>query len=127
MFERSIVGSLPITIKPHLRPKEVLSLASYQPTTFPKHSRTDTFTSRPVGRSYPSSNALRRAAYAERDRTRSIDPGALDFAAEDYEDDDFEDSPPDLADAGGRGRRQALKILQSLSELPEPGMWRSLA
>jgi hypothetical protein len=27
----------------------------------------------------------------------------------------------------GRGRRRALRILQARSEIPEAGMWRSLA
>ena len=63
-----------------------------------------------------------------------MDPGALDFATVEEEDeDDVEDeSEPDPAkpeshDAGEKGRKRALKILQARSELPEEGMWRSLA
>lgn len=77
-----------------------------------------------------SSTALRKAAYAERDRFRSIDPGALDFAAEeDEEEEGLDDGDEDFAklDAGDRGRQQALRILQAQSEIPGPEMWRSLA
>jgi len=70
------------------------------------------------------SAVLRKAAYAERDRARSMDPGALDFEAGD--DDEVSDSD-DGTEAGNRGRRYALKILQARSELPSEGMWRSLA
>jgi hypothetical protein len=112
------------------RPRVALSLASYQPaTSLSELSRSNSFSSRAYGRSYPSSTALRKAAYAERDRTRSVDPGALDFAAEDEDDEESDDdvSTFGVADAGERGRRRALRILQALSKLPEPGMWRSLA
>ena len=76
-----------------------------------------------------NSTALRKAAYAERDRSRSFDPGALDFEEIDEEDGGSDDnvstvSPPEI---GERGRKRALKILQARSELPEAGMWRSLA
>ena len=71
------------------------------------------------------SASYRRASYAARDRSRSLDPGALDF--ESGADDDGTD--PDDADTGSlsKGRRRALKILQARSELPAEGMWRSLA
>jgi hypothetical protein len=71
------------------------------------------------------SASYRRASYAARDRSRSLDPGTLDF--ESGVDDDVIDA--DEGDAGSlsRGRRRALKILQARSELPDEGMWRSLA
>lgn len=74
-----------------------------------------------------SSAAWRKAAYAERDRNRAQDPGALDFAAEGDDDDDNEDEDNSAAEQGGRGRQRALKILQVRSEIPDSGMWRSLA
>ena len=71
------------------------------------------------------SASYRRASYAARDRSRSLDPGALDF--ESGGDDDGID--PDDGDTGSlsKGQRRALKILQARSELPAEGMWRSLA
>jgi hypothetical protein len=60
-----------------------------------------------------------------------MDPGALDFAEADDEDEDIDnDDEPcsaGLADSGVKGRKWALKILQARSKLPEAGMWRSLA
>ena len=70
------------------------------------------------------SASYRKASYAARDRSRSLDPGTLDFEAGDDESPDADDG-----DSGSlsRGRRRALKILQARSELPAEGMWRSLA
>ena len=72
-----------------------------------------------------TSASYRKASYALRDRSRSLDPGALDFEA--VGDDESIDG--DEGDTGSlsRGRRRALKILQARSELPAEGMWRSLA
>ena len=76
---------------------------------------------------------MRKAAYLARDRNRSMDPGTLDFAVEEEdEDEESEESGPEQgkvepSDAGGKGRKHALKILQARSELPSDGMWRSLA
>jgi len=111
------IGSLPIPIKLPRRP-QVLSLASYRPQT--------SIPEQPVVDSAPntSTTALRKAAYAERDRSRSIDPGALDFEEDEEKDHHIVD---DATDAGDRGRNRALKILQAGSEVPEAGMWRSLA
>lgn len=72
-----------------------------------------------------SSSTLRRAAYAERDRQRSLDPGALDFSLE--EDDEEEATEEITSGTGHTGRDRALRILQARSSLPEAGMWRSLA
>lgn len=71
------------------------------------------------------SASYRRASYAARDRSRSLDPGALDF--ESGGDDDGIDADDGDAGSLSRGRRRALKILQARSELPAEGMWRSLA
>ncbi|GBE80038.1 Cleft lip and palate transmembrane protein [Sparassis crispa] len=73
-----------------------------------------------------SSAAMRKAAYAERDRSRSIDPGALDCIMDEDEEEEEEDDGDDL-EAGSRGRQRALQILKARSELPPAGMWRSLA
>lgn len=71
------------------------------------------------------STSYRRASYAARDRSRSLDPGALDF--EPAGDDDGIDTDDGDTGSLSRGRRHALKILQARSELPAEGMWRSLA
>lgn len=129
-------GSLPIPIAPITRQKRPLSLASYQPTamimTMPSL----------VSKHAVSAAAMRRASYAERDRQRAMDPGALDFATEDDEEEGESSEeevdagagpgpgpgPGDVeAEMGTRSRRRALRILQKRSEIPEEGMWRSLA
>lgn len=69
--------------------------------------------------------------YAERDRSRPLDPGHLDFVVEEDEEDEEqeqEDKPvAQSMESGERGRRHALKILQAGADIPEEGMWRSLA
>ena len=72
-----------------------------------------------------TSASYRKASYAARDRSRSLDPGALDFEA--VEEDENLDGDDDETGSLSRGRRRALKILQYRSELPAEGMWRSLA
>lgn len=116
--DQPFIGSLPIPIKLPKRP-QVLSLASYRPQV--------SIPEQPVVNTAPnvSTTALRKAAYAERDRSRSVDPGALDFEEEEEEKDHR--VVDDATDAGDRGRNRALKILQAGSEVPEAGMWRSLA
>ncbi|KAF9464811.1 hypothetical protein BDZ94DRAFT_1215558 [Collybia nuda] len=126
------VGSLPIPIKSVHRSLPTLSLASYQPDTAVSERPLNL---PPTVQKGSSSAAIRKAAYAERDRSRSMDPGALDFAAEEDEPDEEDEdsqlpedlSKPDAMGAGDRGRKRALKILQARSEVPEAGMWRSLA
>jgi len=116
-------ASLPIDIGPLACQREPLSLASYQPQT--------SLSGRAGGRRHTSSATLRRASYAERDRSRAIDPGALDFIAGDGEEaeDDESDEEPSKANVAdeGRGRQRAFKILQARSKIPEAGMWMSLA
>lgn len=75
---------------------------------------------------------LRKASYAKRDRSRAIDPGALDFivgVGEEAEEDESDDEPanPTNTASEGRGRQRALKILEARSKIPEAGMWMSLA
>ena len=66
---------------------------------------------------HQTSSSLRRASYAERDRTRPVDPGALDFAADDDYDDDVDSDP----ETGGKARQRALKILKARNEMPAAG------
>ena len=80
----------------------------------------------PQGQRIPSTASIRKAKYAERDRSRSMDPGALDFAMSE-EDDVEEETEVEMPVSGERARKQALKILKAQSEVPEAGMWRSLA
>ncbi|KAJ3527727.1 hypothetical protein NMY22_g9676 [Coprinellus aureogranulatus] len=73
--------------------------------------------------------------YAERDRSRSVDPGTglMDLLPEEDEEDESEaenaeeNAKIDELLSTTRGRKRALKILQSANQLPEAGMWRSLA
>jgi hypothetical protein len=72
-----------------------------------------------------TSTSHRKASYAAHDRIHSLDPGVNYFEA-----DGDNESGDDGDNDGGtlsRGRRRALKILQARSELPDEGMWRSLA
>jgi len=81
----------------------------------------------PDAKPIPTSTSAncRKASYAARDRSRSLDPGALDFETIGEEESiDGDDGDPGSL---SRGRRRALKILQARSTLPAEGMWRSLA
>ncbi|KAF8165661.1 hypothetical protein B0H34DRAFT_649701 [Crassisporium funariophilum] len=136
LSQDSISGSVPISIVNRARARETLSLASYKPedvlSTQMAPQRGASSPSPGRGNKVPSSTSIRRAQYAERDIARSMDPGALDFATqpdEDEDDGEFSDDEQTRAELelGERGRQQALKILQARSELPEEGMWRSLA
>jgi len=128
----TVPGSLPIQIPSRMQRRESLTLASYRPPTVPEEPSSPS--PAPPSSNKPfSSAAIRKAAYLERDRNRSMDPGALDFAMEeDEEEEDSEGTEPALrkgeaSNAGEKGRKHALKILQARSELPADGMWRSLA
>ncbi|KAF8969372.1 hypothetical protein BDZ97DRAFT_1902497 [Flammula alnicola] len=124
---RGLPGSMPVDMVIRNRPRETLSLASYRPPTVLSEANT----SLGPGNKVVSSTAIRKAVYAERDRFRSMDPGILDFATEEDEEEvaseESEHDQPKIDDAGEKGRKQALKILQARSELPGEGMWRSLA
>jgi hypothetical protein len=145
-----VPSSAPIMIAQLHKPRPALNLASYtgkvalsdRPSTKgsapPAPAASENAT---VGRQPVSADAYRRAAYAERDLTRSMDPGTLDFdteADDDRDGDGTDGSNSDGEDVGDfrvvdvhapgkRGRERALKILQARSKLPEEGMWRSLA
>ncbi|KDR84066.1 hypothetical protein GALMADRAFT_151088 [Galerina marginata CBS 339.88] len=126
-----IAGSLPVNIRRLTKVKEQLTLASYRsPAAIPEQPSVPPSPGG-TGRAL-SSSAIRRAAYAERDRNRSMDPGALDFATEEDEDEEesegeVEQANAETPDAGEKARKHALRILQARSELPGEGMWRSLA
>lgn len=109
-------SSLPVQIRPFLNDHPTLepktSLAEKQGVLVP-----------PLKTKPRNSSAIRKAVYAERDRSRAIDPGpTLDFNDE-AEDDDT----TLIVDETDRGRRHALSILQAGSVVPEAGMWRSMA
>ncbi|EPQ59003.1 hypothetical protein GLOTRDRAFT_135997 [Gloeophyllum trabeum ATCC 11539] len=124
-------SSMPIAIGPLSRSKKVLGIPSYQPKTslsdrpgvlvppLPPNQRR-----RSSGEF--SSSTLRKASYAERDRMRNMDPGALDFAAEDVDEDEDTDND-NIPQVGSVGRQRALKILEARSKVPSASMWRSLA
>ncbi len=108
---------MPVAIK-HARPaKQVLSLASYQPTAA-IHSRTSATESTTNAN---SGGALRRMNYAKRD------PGALDFATDRSDDTDESDERNPVGAEEGRARKLALEILKARNNMPEEGMWKSLA
>ncbi|KAJ7129223.1 hypothetical protein C8R44DRAFT_872515 [Mycena epipterygia] len=130
-------GSMPIAIRPLVKPHESLSLASYRPQTMPPAPPEP----EPKPPAPVSSSSVRRAVYAERDLQRSMDPGALDFATDDAarieededetDDDDVTTVTANLSDGDQGtvrgGRRRARQILKARSDLPDSGMWRSLA
>ncbi|KAH8106021.1 hypothetical protein BXZ70DRAFT_410512 [Cristinia sonorae] len=121
-YKSELAHSLPIAITPLSEHKLKFGVPSFQPKT--------SLSERPGVLVPPlrkvSGEAIKRATYAERDRARSVDPGTLDFTAdEDEDDDDLDDT--DAAVEGGKGRLRALKILEKRSEVPAEGMWRSLA
>ena len=131
-------GSLPIEIRLRNRTREALSLASYQPqNAMPQAAEDKAPASAGHGK---SATANRKAMYAERDRTRAVDPGTLDLLDDDEDDEDEDDtsSDDDLWNpeeqrkikallSTSRGQRKALKIIRRANKLPEAGMWRSLA
>jgi hypothetical protein len=126
-----VPGSLAIPITKPTKKTASLSLASYQPKAPPlvPHAALDTVPAL-LPKHHTSSSAFRRASYAERDRQRAMDPGALDFTTEtDEVECESSEGETEVArsDVGTRSRKQALKILQKSSEVPEEGMWRSLA
>lgn len=129
MGHAGFAASLPIDISPLTRYREPLSLASYQPKTSLSDRAGTLIPTFPDERH--TSTTLRKASYAERDRSRAMDPGTLDFIAGDREEvrEDEGNEEPDRTDVAdeGRGRQRALKILEARSKIPEAGMWMSLA
>ncbi|KAH7931149.1 hypothetical protein BV22DRAFT_1052884 [Leucogyrophana mollusca] len=121
-----IPASLPVDIGPLSHVREPLSLASYQPKTSLSDRVGALVPPLPgAGGRYATSASLRRASYAERDRSRLMDPGALDFAIQD-EDEDGDESEDELSEVHaqdeGRGRQRAFKILEARSKIPAEGI-----
>lgn len=108
-------------------------MASYQPKTTVERQQqaATTAPASAVHSKRTTASALRKAAHAERDRSRLVDPGNLDLVTEvDEEEEEKKDKWAAVAqsvESGERGRNRALRILQARAELPEEGMWRSLA
>ncbi|KAH7912953.1 hypothetical protein BJ138DRAFT_1003417 [Hygrophoropsis aurantiaca] len=124
-----IPASLPVDIGPLSHAKVPLSLASYQPKTILSDRMEPSLRSQPsINGRFATSATLRRASYAERDRSRLMDPGALDFAIQDDEDEDEGESDNELSKVDvrdeERGRQRAFKILEARSKIPAAGMWR---
>lgn len=127
---------MPIAIRPLVRPPVRLTLASYRPEiALPAIPE-------PEPPTVSLSSSVRNAIYAERDIQRSIDPGALDFAVDngsiiEEEDQDESTGAYGQTAAGSSsaegprrmhsGRDVALRILQARNELPDSGMFYSLA
>ncbi|KAH8829818.1 hypothetical protein DL96DRAFT_904698 [Flagelloscypha sp. PMI_526] len=121
------VGSLPIPVHSFGKRdvQQELSVASYQPG-----AELMALPSQSLPATSGSSKSIRRARYAERDRARSIDPGHLAFVVEeDGDDNESLIGPPDSDEqqSGQKSDKAALRILQKRAEIPDAGMWRSLA
>lgn len=88
---------------------EPLNLSSYRHKTnaIPNQSQSSNgdVLSLPHGQKMPSSTSIRKAKYAERDRTRAMDPGTLDFATI-VEEDDEEEMPTNPMISGVSWRSQ---------------------
>ena len=114
--DHAIAQSLPIPIGPLGQHRQPFGLPQFQPKT--------SLSDRP-GMLVPplngngTSSSVRRASYAERDRVRPVDPGALAF--DDDDDDDDEDDVDSDPETGGKARQRALKILQARNEMPAAG------
>ncbi|KJA29749.1 hypothetical protein HYPSUDRAFT_60602 [Hypholoma sublateritium FD-334 SS-4] len=130
-----VPASLPVNIRsPFVKPRDTtLTLASYRPqTTISENTEEPPEPLGPGNKplSSLSTAAIRKALYTARDRNRAIDPGPLDFAVEEDDEDESTESDGEQDQArevGEQGRRNALKIIQARDELPAEGMWRSLA
>ncbi|KIK29049.1 hypothetical protein PISMIDRAFT_672442 [Pisolithus microcarpus 441] len=125
-FQAGIPASLPVNIRPLVRRREPLSLASYRPkTSLPDRAgvMVPPLPDPPGGRHVSS-----LLSHAGRDQTARS--GTADFLTAEADEDGerSEDEPtqvgiPDEA----RGRQRALKILKARSKIPAASMWRSLA
>ncbi|KAK7470266.1 hypothetical protein VKT23_001699 [Stygiomarasmius scandens] len=115
-----IPGSVPVQIvRRSSKPQPAaLSLASYQPDSLLSSQSVPAQSSQLQRR--PSST-IRRAAYAERDLERGIDPGALDFVAEEENEDDRDEES-----AAHTSREKAQRILEARSQVPADGMLHSM-
>ena len=106
----------------------VLSASRPTPDTVPEHPEPapETETTTTNDQILPSSS-VRQAVYAERDLHRAIDPGALDFIPDEEDTTNISPTVSSAPANGTGGRHLALKIIQARNELPDSGLWRSLA
>ena len=111
--EHPIAQSLPIPIGLNNH-RQTFGIPAYEPKTS-LSDRPGMLV--PALRGSSASSSLRRASYAERDRVRPVDPGALDFAVDDEYDDDVDSDP----ETGGKARQRALRILKARNEMPPAG------
>ncbi|KAI6135210.1 hypothetical protein EV401DRAFT_1903301 [Pisolithus croceorrhizus] len=107
-FQAGVPASLPVNIRPLVRRREPLSLASYQPkTSLPERAGA-------IVPPLPDAPGARHVSsvlsHAGRDQTARCEELT-------------QVSIPDEA----RGRQRALRILKARSKIPAAGMWRSLA
>ncbi|TBU49005.1 hypothetical protein BD309DRAFT_852542 [Dichomitus squalens] len=113
--DHPIAQSLPIPIGLNHH-RQIFGIPAYEPKTS-LSDRPGLLV--PALRNSSTSSSLRRASYAERDRVRPVDPGALDFAGDD--DDEYDDDVDSDPETGGKARQRALKILKARNELPAAG------
>lgn len=73
-----------------------------------------------------SAAAMRRASYAQRDRMREIDPGALDFDIEEEDEEEVAQFMENDTQVGGKSMQRAMNILQKHSEIPNAGRFSAL-
>ncbi|KAI6127387.1 hypothetical protein EDD16DRAFT_1552655 [Pisolithus croceorrhizus] len=125
-FQAGVPASLPVNIRPLVRRREPLSLASYQPkTSLPERAGA-------IVPPLPDAPGARHVSsvlsHAGRDQTARC--GTLDFLTAEAEEDE-ERSEEELTQVSipdeARGRQRALRILKARSKIPAAGMWRSLA
>ncbi|THV08203.1 hypothetical protein K435DRAFT_958810 [Dendrothele bispora CBS 962.96] len=115
-----VFGSVPIQIvRRSSKPQPpALSLASYQPETV---LSSQSVPAQPARLERRPSSTIRRAAYAERDLDRGIDPGALDFVAEEEN-----ENEQDEESSARTSREKAQRILEARSQVPADGMLHSM-
>ncbi|KAJ7673225.1 hypothetical protein DFH06DRAFT_1467595 [Mycena polygramma] len=131
--QTGIPSSMPIAIRPLVKPHEKLSLASYRPKTMSPAPQDLEPKSKPAA--LRPSRSVRSAVYAQRDIQRGVDPGAFAGGAYsvieegDEDEGDENDNHAEVQESGStsdstvRGGRQcAFKILRACDELPHPGM-----
>lgn len=115
--------SLPIDIAPLSRQKAIVTgIMIVSAQTFACKTSRDGG-SYLAGHGSQSTPIQRRASYAERDHSRTIDPGALDFiAGEDVEGDESNEEPSkvNIADEE-RGGQRVLKILKARGRIQACG------
>ena len=134
----SVAASLPVTInfipQPGMTLHPKMSLVERQSNFVPALPRQpvtagsvpgteDKHPSRRRFRSKSISSVARDRTYAERDVKRSLDPGDA-LAVPDEDDEEEEDGADGIEE---QGRRNAYKILNRQSDVPDETMWRSVA